>query len=361
MYWFHHFPRPSMLIIILALTALVVSGSLVRVRVANGPTPAATPGITEYPVPTANSGLTAITTGSDGALWFVESLGNKIGKITPAGQITEYPLTTLSSSPNDITTGPDGAVWATELIGRKLAKVTPAGQVTEYPLANGGNGPGSITAGLGHLWVSIPDSNVVVKVTTAGTVAATYPISMTAVAPEGMAFGSDGALWITESAFSASGIARLDVTTGAVTEFPTPTESAQPRDIVAGPDGAMWFTEGGLGVNQIGRITMQGQITEYQIATDGTERQPAGIAVGSDGMIYFGEAATTDGGFEIGPGLGSIDPATKVFTGYTVPTTNSSVRDVVPGPRGVWFVEYNGNKIGRFSSDLRVYLPVVRR
>jgi len=37
--------------------------------------------MTEFLVPTANSGPCGITAGPDGALWFTEELGNKIGRI----------------------------------------------------------------------------------------------------------------------------------------------------------------------------------------------------------------------------------------------------------------------------------------
>ena len=39
--------------------------------------------ITEYPVPTTNSVPVDIPRGPDGALWFSEFFGNKIGRITP--------------------------------------------------------------------------------------------------------------------------------------------------------------------------------------------------------------------------------------------------------------------------------------
>jgi hypothetical protein len=45
--------------------------------------------INEYPLPTANSSPSEITLGPDGALWFTENGGNKIGWITTAGVITE--------------------------------------------------------------------------------------------------------------------------------------------------------------------------------------------------------------------------------------------------------------------------------
>jgi streptogramin lyase len=39
--------------------------------------------ITEYPIPTSASLPFGVTAGPDGALWFTEAEGNKIGRITP--------------------------------------------------------------------------------------------------------------------------------------------------------------------------------------------------------------------------------------------------------------------------------------
>ena len=61
------------------------------------------PSITESTIPTANSNPIDITAGPDGALWFTEYGGNKIGRITTSGNITEFPL---PGNPIDITAWP---------------------------------------------------------------------------------------------------------------------------------------------------------------------------------------------------------------------------------------------------------------
>ena len=70
----------------------------------------------EHRIPTQDSRPFGITTGPDGALWFTEDKGNKIGRITTAGVITEFPIPTANSGPSSITTGPDGALWFTESV-----------------------------------------------------------------------------------------------------------------------------------------------------------------------------------------------------------------------------------------------------
>src|ERR1700757_4214949 len=84
--------RPSyvekaMRIVIASLSAAMA----LRFATAVGIMPAAAHTFTEFILPTPASRPSAITTGPDGALWFIES-GGKIGRITTQGDITEFPI-----------------------------------------------------------------------------------------------------------------------------------------------------------------------------------------------------------------------------------------------------------------------------
>ena len=68
--------------------------------------------------------------------------------------------------------------------------------------------------------------------------------------PSGIATGSDGALWFTETA--PNKIGRITPSGVLTNEFAVPTPAASPAAIAAGPDGALWFTE--FVGNKIGRI-----------------------------------------------------------------------------------------------------------
>jgi hypothetical protein len=103
--------------------------------------------IIEYPLPNADSGPTGITAGPDGALWFTEAYGSRIGRITVGGAIIEYPLA-AGSNPLGIRVGPDGALWFGA--ARQLGRITTAGAITQYPLPYQGSG---VTTGPdGELW-----------------------------------------------------------------------------------------------------------------------------------------------------------------------------------------------------------------
>jgi streptogramin lyase len=98
--------------------------------------------VTEFPIPTPNSGPEGITSGPDGALWFTEYQANQIGRITTAGAFTEYPTPTASSQPAEITRGPNGGLWFTEFTANKIGTFATANlSVTEA-----GNGTGQVTS-----------------------------------------------------------------------------------------------------------------------------------------------------------------------------------------------------------------------
>jgi len=67
--------------------------------------------------------------GPDGALWFTELFGNKIGRITTAGDLTEYPL---PGGPVGITVGKDGQLYVALFSAPGLDRVSLAGQVTGH-------------------------------------------------------------------------------------------------------------------------------------------------------------------------------------------------------------------------------------
>jgi streptogramin lyase len=102
---------------------------------------------------TANA-PTAMTAGSDGAIWFTES--QWIGRMTTSGSLTNYNLTALvggSPNTNFITAGPDGALWFADGGNNAIGRITTAGIVTEYPVTSPGSNPVGITVGPdGNIW-----------------------------------------------------------------------------------------------------------------------------------------------------------------------------------------------------------------
>ncbi len=294
-----------------------------------------------YPTPTAGSEPFDIVSGPDGALWFTEPMGNKIGRITTSGVITEFSIPTAGGEPTGITAGPDGALWFVELTGHKIGRITITGGITEYPVpaytgSSFSGEPVSITAGPdGALWFTeLP--NLVGHFGNIGRITTTGVITEYAIDfyPQAITAGPDGALWFTGSRNNEiSEIGRI-TTAGAVTEYPTPTPNMDPPGaITTGPDGVLWFTE--LDADKIGRITTAGTITEYPVPT--AISAPGGITTGPDGALWFTE------GF--GNKLARITTA-GVITEYPI-TAGSSPGPITTGPDGaLWFTE-SSFSIGR--------------
>ena len=181
--------------------------------------------ITEFPTLTANSRPLGITTGPDGALWFIENGASKIGRITTAGVVTEFPVLSANPQLQNITTGPDGALWFTEYAGNKIGRITTAGVVTEFPIPTAGSNPSASrrvrTARCGSPNPAQPD-----RAHHDRRCDYRVPDPNGQQPPGGITAGPDGALWFTEQ--TANKIGRI-TTAGVITEFPIPTANSLPR------------------------------------------------------------------------------------------------------------------------------------
>lgn len=289
--------------------------------------------LTEYPLPVDTSAPNNITLGPDGAVWFTEFQGNKVGRITTAGAITEFDIPTPNSAPRGIVAGPDGALWFVEYGGNKIGRITTAGTITEFPLGSAG-GPISIAVGSDNaLWFTeLNNPGKIGRITLGGTISE-YPVLTPNNVPRGIASGSDNALWFMELGDKVGRV----TTGGTVTEYALPANS-QPLELVAGFDGAIWFSEGFA--NKIGRITPSGTITHYPVPTPNAG--PYGLTTGLDGAIWF----TEPGGKKIG----------RMLADGSVPfefNLTAAPQFITRGADGaLWFTEISPARIGRLMPNL---------
>jgi streptogramin lyase len=135
---------------------------------------------------------------------------------------------------------------------------------------------------------------------------------------------ANGFVWAALLAAPASALA---APAGSIRQFPTPSPNSQPAGIAPGPEGNMWFTE--PGEDKIGRIALSGSpISEFPIPTP--ESEPNGITLGPDGNLWFTE--------EAGDKIGRITPAGAISE-FPLPP-NSNPNQIATGPDGnVYFTE----------------------
>lgn len=97
-------------------------------------------------LPNAGSTPTRLAADSDGAVWFTEFDGNRIGRVTADGEIVEIDSPTASSGPFGVAVSADGTVWFTEENGNAIGRLR-LGSEPDAVLAIAKTVKGKIAAG----------------------------------------------------------------------------------------------------------------------------------------------------------------------------------------------------------------------
>lgn len=307
--------------------------------------------ITETPTQSQQAQPAGIVDGTDGNLWFAEKTGNAIGRITSAGVVSEFPLPRQHSTPDHISRGPTATdpngLWFTEFDGNRIGRIGTDGVITnEFTVPTSHSGPHMVAPGPdGNLWIAEELGGKIAKMTVNGTFLAEYALP-NGSDPHWITMGSDNNMWFTN--LTPGKIGRIVPSTGAITQFKTPTDNSGPHGISTGPDGKLWFGE--HNTNKLGRLDPVG--TDAQIlqsfaefvvpsAFPGVNVLVNNTAPGPDGNIWFTE--------QNGNRLGRSTPSGNIVE-FTPPTPQAGPATIVAGPDGqMWFTEINASQIARMS------------
>jgi virginiamycin B lyase len=116
---------------------------------------------TIYPTPTPNSQPYDLAH-FNGTIWFTEYAGNRLGALNiSTGIITEYALPTANSGPTGIDVSGTGEVWAVTKNANSLIKKPLAGGITEYTDSRltGGQLADVMVGNNDSIWFSAPGIN----------------------------------------------------------------------------------------------------------------------------------------------------------------------------------------------------------
>jgi virginiamycin B lyase len=259
----------------------------------------ATGNITHIPLPVVGSTTFGMAFGPDGNLWFgIGGAVSAVGSLDPAtNTITSYSTPTPLATPTDIWPGPDNAMYFLEDVAQKLGRIDLATHViTEYPLPALGLEPTTaiIMPGTGPdmMFSTSLTNSITVFNTTTHTFTehvAPTPLALT----QGSTIGPDGAIWFSETL--GQKIARIDPGTGAIAEYPISTLGnllPEPGPLVRGSDGNLWSADGGLtGGDTIGRFnTTTHRITYFTTPTVASGPCDIDPVAAGNGLLVIGEA-----------------------------------------------------------------------
>lgn len=211
----------------------------------------------------AASNSISIVAGADKRMWFATDF-HGIGAINLHGASTLYSIQNNSEQPSTLALGPDRNIWFTETAGSNIGKITRSGAVTEYNVGGGGNNYG-ITAGPdGRIWFTDWNNHRIGTVKTNGSDIKYYavpsgdPVEITLRK-------KDGKLYFTAIQFNSSNaitgsyvgqITTRGVVRECAVKVPTPTKFAA-FGIVENPvDHSMWFVDNSV-MSRIGRLTVR--------------------------------------------------------------------------------------------------------
>jgi virginiamycin B lyase len=141
--------------------------------------------------------------------------------------------------------------------------------------------------------------------------------------PYGIVILKDGTPFFCE--FGTDKLASIDPNTMEVREYGLPAADARPRRIALAPDGSIYYTDFARGY--LGHFDPSaGKLLQEWKSPGGPESEPYGIAVTSDGVVWYSESGVKPNT------LVRFDPKSERFSARPIPSGGGVVRNMVATP-----------------------------
>ncbi len=244
----------------------------------------------------------------------------------------------------------DGSLWYVDPLGTEnngvLGFYNPSDNSSRrFVIPEEGVPTGIAIDGNGSLWMPVIVTNgddKVVKFEPSTEMFSAYNIPTPDAIPAGIASDRMGNIWFAEA--GANSIAKIDTTTGNITEY-MPESSLQtlnePTAIFPDPDSYDIYVSEHSGHTITVFNSLLGTFRQYPSVNE--EGLPFGMAMDSYGNLWFAQ-------HEIDT-LGVIDPRTGEGTEANIPIAGSFVQWIASDDEGrIWFAAQRGSALGSIST-----------
>ena len=272
----------------------------------------------------------------DGSGWYTGYMANVLGRVDAVtGDITEFTLPTENSGPHGLVADGQGHIWYTGHRVSLIGQLDPqTGDVVEYPMPDPAvSDPHTpIFDQKGVLWFTAQNANYVGKLDPASGEVTVKELATADAMPHGIDVSQSGIPFFDMS--GTNKIGRIDPETMEITEYVLP-EGARPRRIAVTDDDTVWYTDLARGL--LGRLdAATGQVEEFP-SPGGSKSEPYGIAATSDGVIWYSESGVQPNT------LVRFDPETESMHAWPLPSSESTVRHMVAAPDDTLWLACSGS------------------
>jgi virginiamycin B lyase len=303
--------------------------------------------IQEYDVPTPKSRPHDPAVAPDGSLWYTGQGANKMGRLDPkTGGFKEYPLKTPNSGPHGLVADKDGNIWFTAISAGYVGKLDPkTGEIAEYRPADGTKiDPHTpVFDHNGILWFTNEQTNFIGRLDPkTGKMTLTTAPTAHAV-PYGIVVLPNNTLLFCE--FGSNKLGSIDPETMKIREYVLPATGAHPRRIALAPDGTIYYSDYVRGYLGHFDPSTRKLLKEWA-SPGGAESEPYGIAVTSDGVVWYSESGVKPNT------LVKFDPKSESFSTKAIPSGGGVVRNMVATSDGRLYLAWRGvNKVAVVDLD----------
>ena len=307
--------------------------------------------ITEYDLPRPTIEPHDVVAGADGMVWY-SSFGEQVfGKLDPrTGKVTEYPVPVLKpGSPlgtQDLEFDANGNLWVALMTQVGFAKFDPRTERLDiYPVPPDWQNDSTQTGMVspvhstvdGKVWGKLTSQNAYMKLDVASgkyEVIEARDVRGKNLGSYGIPSDRDNNLWLLN--FDGSEIGKVDVKTGLITVYPTPTAGSRPRRGQFDAQNRLWFGE--FGANAIGMFDPKTEtFREWTLPTEWSAPYDAAGAKNGDawtGSMFSDRVARLDG-------------KTNQLVEYLLPRSTNIRRVFIDDADTLWIGNNHGAEIIR--------------